>query len=36
MADSFSAGALRCMTKPFVLSQLKDEIRKHITGCGDV
>jgi two-component system response regulator AtoC len=31
MADSMKAGALRCMTKPFELSQLKDEIRKHIT-----
>lgn len=29
MAESVKAGALRCMTKPFPISQLTDEIRKH-------
>ena len=31
MAESVRAGAIRCLTKPFELSQLKDEIRKYIT-----
>lgn len=29
MADSVKAGALRCLTKPFEISQLKDEIAKY-------
>jgi two-component system response regulator AtoC len=29
MAESVKAGALRCMTKPFPIAQLTDEIRKH-------
>ena len=29
MAESVKAGALRCLTKPFELAQLTDEIRKY-------
>lgn len=29
MAESVKAGALRCLTKPFAISQLTDEIRKY-------
>jgi DNA-binding NtrC family response regulator len=29
MADSVKAGAIRCLTKPFEISQLKDEIKQH-------
>jgi DNA-binding response OmpR family regulator len=29
MAESVRAGALRCLTKPFEIAQLKDEIRKY-------
>ena len=29
MAESVKAGALRCITKPFELSQLTEEIRKY-------
>jgi DNA-binding response OmpR family regulator len=29
MAESIRAGALRCFTKPFEVSQLKDEIQKY-------
>lgn len=29
MADSVKAGAIRCLTKPFEITQLRDEIRKY-------
>lgn len=29
MAESVKAGAIRCLTKPFEISQLKDEIRNY-------
>lgn len=29
MAESVRAGAMRCLTKPFKISQLKDEINKY-------
>ncbi len=29
MADSVKAGALRCITKPFEIAQLREEISKH-------
>jgi CheY-like chemotaxis protein len=29
MAESVKAGAIRCLTKPFEISQLKEEIKKH-------
>jgi CheY-like chemotaxis protein len=29
MAESLKAGALRCLTKPFEVRQVKDELRKH-------
>ena len=29
MAESVKAGAIRCLTKPFEISQLKQEIKKH-------
>jgi two-component system OmpR family response regulator len=29
MAESVKAGAIRCLTKPFEISQLKDELRKY-------
>lgn len=29
MADALNAGALRCVTKPFGIAQLAEEIRKH-------
>jgi DNA-binding response OmpR family regulator len=29
MAESVKAGALRCLTKPFEISQLRDEIEKY-------
>lgn len=31
MAESIRAGALRCLTKPFSINQLKEEIRKHMS-----
>ena len=31
MADSVRVGALRCFTKPFVIEQLKCDIRQHIS-----
>jgi CheY-like chemotaxis protein len=35
MAESVRAGAIRCLTKPFEISQLKDEIKKYSTRhCG--
>jgi DNA-binding response OmpR family regulator len=33
-AESVRAGAIRCLTKPFEISQLKDEIRKYQTRHG--
>ncbi len=29
MAESVKAGAIRCLTKPFEISQLKEELRKY-------
>lgn len=29
MAESVRVGAIRCLTKPFQVSQLKEEIKKH-------
>ncbi len=29
MADSVKAGAIRCLTKPFEIAQLKEEISRH-------
>ncbi len=29
MADSVPAGALRCLTKPFEIAQLREEINRH-------
>ena len=29
MAESVKVGAIRCLTKPFEISQLKQEIKKH-------
>ena len=29
MAESVKAGAIRCLTKPFAIAQVKDEIRKY-------
>jgi len=29
MAESVKAGAIRCLTKPFEISQLKDDLKKH-------
>lgn len=29
MAESVKAGAMRCLTKPFEISQLKEELRKY-------
>ncbi len=29
MADSVRAGALRCLTKPFEIAQLREEINRH-------
>ncbi len=29
MADSVKAGALRCLTKPFEIAQLREEITRH-------
>lgn len=31
MAESVKAGAIRCLTKPFAIAQVKDEIRKYQT-----
>ncbi len=31
MADSVRVGALRCFTKPFVIEQLKGDIRQHVS-----
>lgn len=36
MAESVRAGALRCLTKPFEISQLKDEIRRYFSRHGGV
>jgi DNA-binding response OmpR family regulator len=30
MAESLKAGALRCLTKPFEIAALKEEIKKHV------
>lgn len=35
MSESVKAGALRCMTKPFALSQLADEIRNYHARRGE-
>jgi two-component system OmpR family response regulator len=29
MADSVKAGAIRCLTKPFAITQLRDELKKY-------
>lgn len=29
MADSVKAGAIRCLTKPFAITQLREEIKKY-------
>ncbi len=34
MADAVKAGALRCLTKPFEIAQLKEEIAKYATRHG--
>jgi two-component system response regulator AtoC len=34
MAESVKAGAMRCLTKPFQISQLKDQIKKHASRHG--
>lgn len=31
MAESIRAGAIRCLTKPFSINQLREEIRKHLS-----
>lgn len=31
MAESIRAGAIRCLTKPFEIGQLKEEIRKYVS-----
>ncbi len=31
MAESLKAGAMRCLTKPFEISRLKDDIKTHLT-----
>lgn len=36
MAESVRVGAIRCLTKPFELSQLKQEIRKQVARCSGV
>lgn len=36
MAESVKAGALRCLTKPFEIRQLKDEIEKYQARHGGV
>lgn len=36
MAESVRAGAIRCMTKPFEISQLKDELNKYLKRHGGV
>ena len=30
MAESVRAGAIRCLTKPFEIAQLKNDIKKYI------
>lgn len=36
MADSVKAGAIRCLTKPFEITQIRDEIRKYETRHGRI
>ena len=36
MAESVKAGALRCLTKPFSIPQLKAEINKHVSRSGGI
>lgn len=36
MAESIKAGAKRCLTKPFDISKLKDEIDKHVSRASRV
>ena len=35
MAESVKAGAIRCLTKPFEISQLKEEIKKYQSRHGE-
>jgi two-component system response regulator AtoC len=36
MAESVKVGAIRCLTKPFQLAQLKDQINRHASRHGKV